>query len=244
MSASDVLTSGFGEPAGTETPDPARAIATRLAGSIARRGEAVGQGQRQDGTVERRTFVDLLLHWLLRRPGGVLGMTLDHDNVAVGQLLGKFLQGLATHDDTAQPGEPTVLPGQSMPYSFSSSTALGTMRPKRRIICSRDRQLAAGQADGIASDRKLPSDRIKTDIGGFEATGNAASVAAVLGFHVSRVVIANPKQVRLIAHAKIKTDKIDAGDRLPLAWRMSVEFRCSCCQAAAAGAASAPRANP
>jgi transposase len=43
-----------------------------------------------------------------------------------------------------------------------------------------------------------------------EATGNAAAVAAVLAPHVGRVVIANPKQVRLIAHAKIKTDGIDA----------------------------------
>ena len=49
------------------------------------------------------------------------------------------------------------------------------------------------------------------DVVVIEATGNAASVAAVIGPHVSRVVIANPKQVRLIAHAKIKTDKIDAG---------------------------------
>jgi transposase len=44
-----------------------------------------------------------------------------------------------------------------------------------------------------------------------EATGNAAAVAAVLTPHVRKVVIANPKQVRLIAHAKIKTDTIDAG---------------------------------
>jgi transposase len=44
-----------------------------------------------------------------------------------------------------------------------------------------------------------------------EATGNAAAVAAVIGRHVRRVVIANPKQVRIIAHAKIKTDTIDAG---------------------------------
>src|SRR5262249_46657231 len=44
-----------------------------------------------------------------------------------------------------------------------------------------------------------------------EATGNAASVAVVIGSHVNRVVIANPKQVRLIAHAKINPDKIDAG---------------------------------
>src|SRR5512144_3313224 len=43
-----------------------------------------------------------------------------------------------------------------------------------------------------------------------EATGNAAAVAPVIGPHVKRVIIANPKQVRIIAHAKIKTDKIDA----------------------------------
>jgi len=43
-----------------------------------------------------------------------------------------------------------------------------------------------------------------------EATGNAAAVAEALGPHVGRVVVANPKQVRLIAHARIKTDAIDA----------------------------------
>lgn len=43
-----------------------------------------------------------------------------------------------------------------------------------------------------------------------EATGNAAAVAEVLAPHVDRVVIANPKQVRIISHAKIKTDAIDA----------------------------------
>ena len=36
-----------------------------------------------------------------------------------------------------------------------------------------------------------------------EATGNAAAVAGLLAPHVDRVVIANPKQVRMIAHAKI-----------------------------------------
>ena len=50
----------------------------------------------------------------------------------------------------------------------------------------------------------------KEDIVVIEATGNAASVAAVIAPHVKRVVIANPKQVRIIAHAKIKTDTIDA----------------------------------
>ncbi len=43
-----------------------------------------------------------------------------------------------------------------------------------------------------------------------EATGNASAVAKALRPHVGRVVIANPQQVRLIAHAKIKTDRIDA----------------------------------
>jgi transposase len=51
----------------------------------------------------------------------------------------------------------------------------------------------------------------REDVVVVEATGNAAAVASVIGPHVKRVVIANPKQVRLIAHAKIKTDTMDAG---------------------------------
>ena len=43
-----------------------------------------------------------------------------------------------------------------------------------------------------------------------EATGNATAVAEVIRPHVGRVVIANPRQVRLIAEARIKTDVIDA----------------------------------
>ncbi|MDQ3769601.1 MAG: IS110 family transposase [Actinomycetota bacterium] len=43
-----------------------------------------------------------------------------------------------------------------------------------------------------------------------EATGNASAVAEVIRSHVGRVVIANPRQVRLIAEARIKTDVIDA----------------------------------
>ena len=51
----------------------------------------------------------------------------------------------------------------------------------------------------------------KADVVVIEATGNASAAAGVIGPHVKRVVIANPKQVRIIAHAKIKTDTIDAG---------------------------------
>jgi hypothetical protein len=43
-----------------------------------------------------------------------------------------------------------------------------------------------------------------------EATRNATVVADVIKPYVGRIVIANPLQVRMIAHAKIKTDKIDA----------------------------------
>ncbi|MER9236798.1 IS110 family transposase [Mesorhizobium sp. M0622] len=41
--------------------------------------------------------------------------------------------------------------------------------------------------------------------------GNAMAVVRVLSPHVGRVIVANPMQVKAIAHARIKTDKIDAG---------------------------------
>ena len=43
----------------------------------------------------------------------------------------------------------------------------------------------------------------KEDVVVIEATGNASSVAAVLAPHVKKVLIENPQQVRIIAHAKI-----------------------------------------
>jgi transposase len=43
-----------------------------------------------------------------------------------------------------------------------------------------------------------------------EATGNAAAVAEVLARVFAGSFIANAKQVRIIAHGKIKTDNIDA----------------------------------
>ena len=44
-----------------------------------------------------------------------------------------------------------------------------------------------------------------------EATGNTMALVRVLSPFVGRVVIANPLQVKAIAHAHVKTDKIDAG---------------------------------
>ena len=43
-----------------------------------------------------------------------------------------------------------------------------------------------------------------------EATGNTMAIVKLLKPHVGRVVIANPLQVRVIAEAKAKTDRIDA----------------------------------
>src|SRR5215208_5824994 len=52
---------------------------------------------------------------------------------------------------------------------------------------------------------------IKTDEVVLEATGNAMAVVRVLSPCVARVIMANPLQVKAIAHAHVKTDKIDAG---------------------------------
>src|SRR6185437_5463526 len=64
-----------------------------------------------------------------------------------------------------------------------------------------------------------------------EATGNAMAVVRVLTPYVARVIVANPLQVQAIAHARIKTDKIDAGvlaslraaDFLPEVWLRDVK---------------------
>ncbi|MEQ9334191.1 IS110 family transposase [Thalassobaculum sp.] len=51
----------------------------------------------------------------------------------------------------------------------------------------------------------------QTDEVVIEATGNCMAVSRVLSPFVERVVIANPLQVKAIAHAHVKTDKVDAG---------------------------------
>jgi transposase len=71
----------------------------------------------------------------------------------------------------------------------------------------------------------------RTDEVVVEATGNAMAVVRVLSPYVARVIMANPLQVRAIAHARIKTDKIDAGvlaqlraaDFLPEVWLPDAE---------------------
>ena len=90
--------------------------------------------------------------------------------------------------------------GMDIHRAFAEVVALeGKSRRRLGRIVMRCDRLAAFAA-GLTKD----------DIVVVEATGNATAVAEVLAPHVGRVVIANPKQVRVIAHAKIKTDKIDA----------------------------------
>jgi transposase len=52
---------------------------------------------------------------------------------------------------------------------------------------------------------------LATDEVVIEATGNCMAVSRVLSPFVTRVVIANPLQVKAIAYAHVKTDKVDAG---------------------------------
>ena len=58
--------------------------------------------------------------------------------------------------------------------------------------------------------QRFAKDLRRTDEVVLEATGNTAAIVAALKPYVAKVVVANPLQVRLIAEAKVKTDKIDA----------------------------------
>ncbi len=75
----------------------------------------------------------------------------------------------------------------------------GQLRPAGRIDMTR----AALEGFGRALN--------KDDEVVVEATGNAMAVVRALEPHVARVIVANPLQVKAIAYAHVKTDKIDAG---------------------------------
>jgi transposase len=75
----------------------------------------------------------------------------------------------------------------------------GKLRPAGRVSMTRAGLEGFGRSLG------------KEDEVVIEATGNAMAVVRVLSPHVARVIVANPLQVKAIAHAHVKTDKIDAG---------------------------------
>ncbi|CAO3363207.1 Mobile element protein [Azospirillum melinis] len=64
----------------------------------------------------------------------------------------------------------------------------------------------------LAHDRflKFAKTLEPTDEVVIEATGNSSAVERVLRPFVKRVAVANPRLVRAIAYARVKTDKIDA----------------------------------
>ena len=75
----------------------------------------------------------------------------------------------------------------------------GKLRPAGRVSMTRSGLEGFGRSLG------------KEDEVVIEATGNAMAVVRVLSPYVARVIVANPLQVKAIAHAHVKTDKIDAG---------------------------------
>src|SRR5215211_3113853 len=75
----------------------------------------------------------------------------------------------------------------------------GRLRPHGRVDMTRPG--LEGFARGLTKDDEVV----------VEATGNAMAVVRVLSPYVARVIVANSLQVKAIAHAHVKTDKIDAG---------------------------------
>ncbi len=89
---------------------------------------------------------------------------------------------------------------------------LDVSRSVAEIASLVDGTLHAGGCTGLRRD-ELERFAVKlrsTDHVVLEATGNTTAIVNVLRPHVARVAIANPLQVRLIAEARVKTDKIDA----------------------------------
>lgn len=89
---------------------------------------------------------------------------------------------------------------------------LDVSRSVAEVAYLEDGVLRAGGRAGLRRDEleRFAAKLHKSDHVVLEATGNTAAIVNVLRPHVARVAIANPLQVRLIAEARVKTDKIDA----------------------------------
>ena len=90
--------------------------------------------------------------------------------------------------------------GLDVHRSFAQVAELenGVVRQCGRVDLVRDKVLAFART--LKADDEVV----------LEATGNTMAIVKLLKPHVGRVVIANPLQVRVIAEAKAKTDRIDA----------------------------------
>jgi len=98
----------------------------------------------------------------------------------------------------------------------------GRVLRRASLACTRE------AIDAFARSQLMPSDRVA-----LEATTNTWSVADILRPHVAAVVIGNPLRTRIIAEARIKTDKVDAEvlaqllrcDFLPSVWQPDPAIR-------------------
>ena len=85
-------------------------------------------------------------------------------------------------------------------------------RGQAEVVCAEGRLHWHGRVDMTRSGLEgFGRGLAKDDEVVVEATGNAMAVVRVLSPYVARVIVANPLQVKAIAHARIKTDRIDAG---------------------------------
>ncbi|MEZ2355031.1 IS110 family transposase [Caballeronia sp. RCC_10] len=89
---------------------------------------------------------------------------------------------------------------------------LDVSRSVAEVAYLENRTLKSGGRVGLRRDelKQFASQLRPDDHVVLEATGNTAAIVSVLQAHVGRVIVANPLQVRLIAEARVKTDKIDA----------------------------------
>ena len=100
--------------------------------------------------------------------------------------------------------------------SFAQAAFLqdGQVKREQRVDLVHDRLIRFGKSLSVEDEVVI------------EATGNSAAVERILRPFVKRVVVANPRMVRAIAYARVKTDKIDAvisarlhaGGFLPEVW--------------------------
>jgi transposase len=106
--------------------------------------------------------------------------------------------------------------GMDIHRSFAQAAFLqdGQVKREQRVDLVHDRLVRFGKSLSVEDEVVI------------EATGNSAAVERILRPFVKRVVVANPRMVRAIAYARVKTDKIDAvilarlhaGGFLPEVW--------------------------
>jgi len=92
----------------------------------------------------------------------------------------------------------------------------GRRLESHRLPCTKE------SLEAFARERLSPTDHLA-----LEATTNTWAVVALLRPHVEKIVVGNPLRTRVIAEAKVKTDKVDAEvlaqllrcDYLPSVWQ-------------------------